>query len=167
MAKTKTRGRTRRSIEIMDTTLRDGEQAEGVSMMPEEKLVIARKLLCGVGVDRIEITSARVSEGELGSLKEIMAWARKEKLVDRVEILGFTDIAASVDWALEGGCRVINLLTKGSLQHCREQLQWEAIGFVRDRHRLHRDRRRTPRCCRNLWRYTGRICDRGIRRIRL
>ena len=33
-----------RSIEIMDTTLRDGEQTSGVSFMPHEKLVIARSL---------------------------------------------------------------------------------------------------------------------------
>ena len=60
-----TRGRsTLRRIEIMDTTLRDGEQAEGISMMPEEKRTIARRLLEAVKVDRIEVASARVSEGE-------------------------------------------------------------------------------------------------------
>ncbi|RPH62441.1 MAG: 2-isopropylmalate synthase, partial [Acidobacteria bacterium] len=51
-------------IEVMDTTLRDGEQAEGISMMPAEKLTIARRLLAGVKVDRIEVASARTSEGE-------------------------------------------------------------------------------------------------------
>ena len=53
-----------RRIEVMDTTLRDGEQAEGISMMPEEKRTIARRLLETVKVDRIEVASARVSEGE-------------------------------------------------------------------------------------------------------
>ena len=51
-------------IEIMDSTLRDGEQTNGVSFLPHEKLVIARMLLRDVNVDRIEIASARVSEGE-------------------------------------------------------------------------------------------------------
>jgi D-citramalate synthase len=54
-----------RHIEIMDTTLRDGEQTSGVSFSASEKLTIAQLLLTEVKVDRIEIASARVSEGEL------------------------------------------------------------------------------------------------------
>jgi len=53
-----------RHIEIMDTTLRDGEQTSGVSFSSSEKLTIAQLLLTEVKVDRIEIASARVSEGE-------------------------------------------------------------------------------------------------------
>ena len=53
-----------RYIEIMDTTLRDGEQTSGVSFSASEKLTIAQLLLTDVKVDRIEIASARVSEGE-------------------------------------------------------------------------------------------------------
>ena len=41
-------------IEIMDTTLRDGEQTSGVSFVPHEKLMIARALLQDLNVDRIE-----------------------------------------------------------------------------------------------------------------
>ena len=52
------------SIEIMDTTLRDGEQTSGVSFAAQEKLSIARLLLEELKVDRIEIASARVSDGE-------------------------------------------------------------------------------------------------------
>ena len=55
---------TERKIEIMDSTLRDGEQTNGVSFLPHEKLSIARLLLRDVKVDRIEVASARVSEGE-------------------------------------------------------------------------------------------------------
>lgn len=113
----------RRMIEIMDTTLRDGEQAEGISMTPSEKLVIARQLLTSLGVDRIEIASARVSEGEQVAVTDICRWAKKAGMLDRVEILGFVDGRASVDWAKKAGVKTINLLTKGSLQHCREQLR--------------------------------------------
>ena len=55
-------------IEIMDTTLRDGEQTSGVSFVPHEKLMIARLLLEELRVDRIEVASARVSEGEFEAL---------------------------------------------------------------------------------------------------
>ena len=126
------RSRARRLIEIMDTTLRDGEQTEGLSMMPEEKLVIARQLLTEVRVDRIEVASARVSEGEQGSLRRIMDWAKKAKMADRVEALGFTDLGVSVDWIRSAGGRVINLLTKGSERHCREQLGRTLEQHVRD-----------------------------------
>ena len=110
-------------FEIMDTTLRDGEQTEGVAILGEEKMAIARALLEGVRVDRIEIASARVSEGEHGTVKLICNWARRNKLLDRVEVLGFVDHKLSVDWARSAGCRVINLLTKGSLKHCETQLR--------------------------------------------
>src|SRR5258706_624302 len=112
-----------RRIEIMDTTLRDGEQAEGISMMPEEKRTIARRLLEAVKVDRIEVASARVSEGERRAVRAIVDYAESKGMTDRVEILGFVDLNRSIDWAESAGVRVINLLTKGSLHHCLEQLK--------------------------------------------
>ena len=62
---------TTRQIEIMDTTLRDGEQTSGVSFVPHEKLSIARCLLDDLRVNRIEVASARVSDGEAESLINI------------------------------------------------------------------------------------------------
>ena len=115
--------RKMRRIEVMDTTLRDGEQAEGISMMPEEKRTIARRLLETVKVDRIEVASARVSEGERHAVKTIIDYVESKGMTDRVEILGFVDVNRSIDWARSVGARVINLLTKGSLHHCREQLK--------------------------------------------
>jgi D-citramalate synthase len=111
-----------RHVEIMDTTLRDGEQTEGVSMIAEEKLAIARALIETLRVDRIEVASARVSSGELATVQKICRWAKSAKMLDRVEILGFTDGKRSVDWAVEAGCKTINLLTKGSRKHCQTQL---------------------------------------------
>ena len=58
-------------IEIMDTTLRDGEQTSGVSFSAAEKLTIAQLLLEELKVDRIEIASARVSEGEFLAVKKL------------------------------------------------------------------------------------------------
>jgi len=123
MDKRRHRGTKVRRIEILDTTLRDGEQAEGISIMPEEKLTIAGQLLEHVKVDRIEIASARTSEGEGRATRKIVEWAQARDLADRVEVLGFIDVNKSIDWALAAGVGVVNLLTKGSLRHCREQLR--------------------------------------------
>ena len=106
----------------MDTTLRDGEQTSGVSFMPHEKLMIARALLQDVGVDRIEVASARVSEGEMEAVKSIARWASQNGKLDRVEVLGFVDETKSVDWIVECGCQCMNLLCKGSRKHCEGQL---------------------------------------------
>ena len=78
-------------IEIMDTTLRDGEQTSGVSFVPHEKLMIARLLLEDLKVDRIEVASARVSDGEFNAVKMICDWAARRGLLQRVEVLGFVD----------------------------------------------------------------------------
>jgi D-citramalate synthase len=116
----------------MDTTLRDGEQTEGVSFSPEEKTNIAKALLQLVRVDRIEVASARVSLGELSAVSNIIDWARGEGLEERVEVLGFVDHGRSVDWITEAGGRVINLLAKGSENHCRRQLGKTLDEHVRD-----------------------------------
>ena len=110
-------------IEIMDTTLRDGEQTSGVSFVPHEKLMIARLLLEELKVDRVEVASARVSDGEFDAVKMICDWAARRNLLPRVEVLGFVDGHTSVDWIHATGCRVINLLCKGSLKHCTCQLR--------------------------------------------
>jgi D-citramalate synthase len=109
-------------IEIMDCTLRDGEQTNGVSFLPHEKLMIARMLLYGVNVDRIEVASARVSSGEKDAVSMICRDAEKTGNIERVEVLGFVDGKKSVDWISSCGCHVMNLLAKGSLKHCIGQL---------------------------------------------
>src|SRR5574344_1630385 len=119
-------------IEIMDCTLRDGEQTSGVSFLPHEKLMIARRLLTDVNVDRIEVASARVSEGEKDAVKMICRYAEHEDMLKRVEVLGFVDGKASIDWIDDCGCKVINLLAKGSLKHCTQQLHKTANEHIAD-----------------------------------
>ncbi len=111
-----------RRIQLLDTTLRDGEQTQGVSFSANEKMNIARALLQSLKVDRIEIASACVSDGEKEAVARITEWAAENGLVERIEVLGFVDYKRSVDWIRSAGCRVINLLAKGSEKHCREQL---------------------------------------------
>ena len=113
----------KRTIEIMDTTLRDGEQTSGVSFSVAEKLTLSRLLLGELNVDRIEIGSARVSAGEHNAVKEITQWAKSDGLEKRVEVLGFVDGGTSIEWMIETGVKVQNLLTKGSLNHLKHQLK--------------------------------------------
>ena len=113
---------SRRYVEILDTTLRDGEQTSGVSFSNQEKLSIVQSLLSEVNVDRVEIASAMVSDREQESVKGIADWAQRNGYLNRVEVLGFVDVNRSADWILESGCRVMNLLCKGSLKHVTAQL---------------------------------------------
>ncbi len=106
----------------MDTTLRDGEQTQGVSFSPAEKVSVAKALLESLRVDRVEVASACVSDGEQEAVRNINEWAQAEGFGDAVEVLGFSDHKRSVDWIVAANGRVINLLTKGSEKHCREQL---------------------------------------------
>ncbi|WP_299554598.1 alpha-isopropylmalate synthase regulatory domain-containing protein [Seonamhaeicola sp.] len=112
-----------KKIEIMDTTLRDGEQTSSVSFSASEKLTIAKLLLEELKVDRIEIASARVSEGEFQAVKDITEWAREYGYLNAVEVLSFVDNGTSIDWIVKAGARVQNLLTKGSLNHLTHQLK--------------------------------------------
>lgn len=110
-------------VEIMDTTLRDGEQTSGVSFSTSEKLAITRLLLGELHVPRIEIASARVSEGERETVRKVCAWAERTGHIGAIEVLGFLDNGVSIDWIKDVGGKVINLLAKGSEKHCRLQLK--------------------------------------------
>ena len=113
----------KRKIEIMDTTLRDGEQTSGVSFSMSEKLTITQLLIEELNVDRVEIASARVSEGEFKAVKNIINWAAENGYSDRIEVLSFVDNGVSMDWMVNSGVKVQNLLTKGSLNHLTHQLK--------------------------------------------
>ena len=111
------------NIEIMDTTLRDGEQTSGVSFTDKEKYTIAKQLLTDVGVDRIEIASARVSKGEFEAVTRIIKWAETTGFITKIEVLGFIDGTTSIDWISAAGGKCVNLLCKGSLKHLEGQLK--------------------------------------------
>lgn len=169
-------------VEIMDSTLRDGEQTNGVSFLPHEKLMIARMLLRDLNVDRIEVASARVSKGEKEAVSMICRYARQIDRLDSVEVLGFVDGGQSVDWIVACGAHVINLLAKGSLRHCQEQLHKapeDHIGDVLRTVRYARDKGLTVNLYLEDWsngmkdspsyvyQMMDALCDMGIRRFML
>jgi D-citramalate synthase len=121
-----TAGTKVRTVTIMDTTLRDGEQTYNVAFAPSEKLQMARLLLEQANVNFIEVASARVSKGELEAVQLITDWAKRtggRKLLNRIEVLGFVDDKRSVNWLIEAGAFTLNMLTKGSLNHLTRQLR--------------------------------------------
>ena len=112
-----------KQVILLDTTLRDGEQTSSVSYTADEKLSIAKMLLNELKIDRLEVASAKVSDGEFKAVKKICEWAAANNQIDKIEVLGFVDGEKSINWLLDTGCKVLNLLTKGSLNHCQYQLQ--------------------------------------------
>ncbi|MDR2775225.1 MAG: 2-isopropylmalate synthase [Tannerella sp.] len=119
-------------IEIMDTTLRDGEQTNGVSFSVHEKKSIARLLIKELNVDRVEVASARVSDGEFEAVGSLSEWAAQKGYLDRLEVLGFIDNGLSLKWIKDAGCRVVNLLCKGSLEHVAGQLKKTPEQHIKD-----------------------------------
>ena len=111
------------NVEILDTTLRDGEQTSGVSFSASEKLSIVRLLLEELHIPRIEIASARVSEGEFETVKNVCSWAERMGHLEKLEVLGFIDGGKSIEWVKSVGAKTINLLSKGSEKHCVCQLK--------------------------------------------
>ena len=86
-------------VRIFDTTLRDGEQTPGISLSPDQKLAIAKKL-DDLGVDAIEAGFPVISEGELRAVSMIAAEGLS------CEICGLArtnrkDIDAAVDAGLD------------------------------------------------------------------
>ncbi|MFK4342591.1 MULTISPECIES: 2-isopropylmalate synthase [unclassified Paenibacillus] len=69
-----------RKIWVLDTTLRDGEQAPGVSLTSTEKVEIALQLQ-KLGVDRIETGFPATSPGEIFSMQEIAKQVTNSTLV--------------------------------------------------------------------------------------
>lgn len=120
------------TIQLLDTTLRDGEQTQGVSYHPDEKVSLGKALLQRLNVDRLEMASAHVSNGEKQAVQQLTQWAASQNMLERIEILGFVDGKRSVDWIIESGAKVINLLSKGSEKHCHMQLNKTLNEHVRD-----------------------------------
>ena len=122
----------KRKVEILDTTIRDGEQMDNVSFMTAEKVLLTQMLLEEVKVDRVEITSARTSYVEAITAATILDWASNHGFLERIEILGFVDHTQSADWIYELGGRTMNILAKGSLNHIRKQLRKTAKEHIND-----------------------------------
>ncbi len=107
-------------IEIMDTTLRDGEQTSGVSFVPHEKLMIARLLLEDLKVDRVEVASARVSDGEFEAVK-ILRETRND--LNRANNAETANIARTVTASMKTINNIVKIMETSGLESLPIDLQ--------------------------------------------
>jgi len=106
-----------KTVKILDTSLRDGEQTPGVSLTPEQKLQIAKQLDI-LGVDYIEAGTAVISEGEQRGIKGIA----KEGL--KAEISSFARLLkGDIDAAIECNVDTVNLVAPVSDAHIKKKLK--------------------------------------------
>ncbi|WP_067624231.1 2-isopropylmalate synthase [Alicyclobacillus acidiphilus] len=120
-------------ITIFDTTLRDGEQAPGASLYPQEKILVARQLE-RLGVDVIEPGFPISSPGEFAAVQQI------SRMVQRAEVCGFAraireDIDSAVRATQDAARRRLHLFISSSQIHLDFQLrktQREVLQMARD-----------------------------------
>ncbi|ULL20097.1 2-isopropylmalate synthase [Paenibacillus sp. H1-7] len=110
-----------RRIRIFDTTLRDGEQAPGASLHPEQKIVIAKQL-ARLGVDVIEPGFPISSPGDFMAVQQI------SREIQGVEICGFgravkEDIDAAVRATEAAERRRLHMFLSSSNIHLDFQLR--------------------------------------------
>ncbi len=104
-------------IEVLDTTLRDGEQTPGISLNSTKKLRIATKL-DEIGVNSIEAGSAITSDGEREAIKEITSQGLN------AEIVSFSrTLIKDVDYCLECDVDAVNIVVPTSDLHLKYKLK--------------------------------------------
>lgn len=107
----------KRTVKVLDTTLRDGEQTPGVALTPEQKLEVARAL-DDLGVDIIEAGAAITSEGERKAIKLI------SKAGLDAEICSFVrGLRSDVDAALACDVDSVHLVVPTSDIHLKHKLK--------------------------------------------
>jgi len=103
-------------VQFLDTTLRDGEQAPGVSLSPDEKARIARKL-DAAEIDVIEAGSACTGPGERKTISRVA-----ELDLDATVTSFCRGIKNDIDLALECGVDGINLVVPASDRHIEDKV---------------------------------------------
>ncbi|MCW4044158.1 MAG: 2-isopropylmalate synthase [Candidatus Bathyarchaeota archaeon] len=123
-------------IRVFDTTLRDGEQTPGVSLVPENKLRIAQRL-DELGVDVIEAGFAAVSEGEFESVKLIAEAGLRAEVCSASR-----GTKGDIDAVAKAGADSIHLIIPVSDLHIEAKLRKtreQVLGITRDMVRYAKD----------------------------
>ncbi|NMO95738.1 2-isopropylmalate synthase [Paenibacillus lemnae] len=133
----------KRRVQVMDTTLRDGEQAPGASLSPAQKLELAVQL-ADLGVDVLEPGFPVSSPGEFQAVQTI------SRQLQQVEICGFAravkgDIDAAVKATQDAARRRIHLFISSSDIHIT--------------HQLRKSRKEVVAAAREMTAYARQFCD--------
>lgn len=104
-------------VQFLDTTLRDGEQAPGVSLTPTEKADIARKL-DDAGVSVIETGSACTGAGERETIDRVTDLA-----LDATVTSFARGVQRDIDLALDCGVDGVNLVVPASDRHIERKVE--------------------------------------------
>jgi len=104
------------TVQLLDTTLRDGEQAPGVSLTPDEKAEIAR------GLDRaefgfIEAGSACTGQGERETIRKVASLD-----LDATVTSFARGLERDIDLALDCGVDGVNLVVPASDRHVQDKV---------------------------------------------
>jgi len=92
-------------VQLLDTTLRDGEQAPGISLTPEEKERIARAL-DRAGLDVIEAGSACTGPGERETIERVTDLDLDARITSFARGVR-NDIDLALDCDVDGVCLVV------------------------------------------------------------
>lgn len=104
------------SVDLLDTTLRDGEQAPGISLSPDEKADIARAL-DAAEVPYIEAGSACTGEGERRTIRRVT-----DLDLDATVTSFARGVRGDVDLALDCGVDGVNLVVPASDRHIEDKV---------------------------------------------
>jgi D-citramalate synthase len=103
-------------VQFLDTTLRDGEQAPGVSLTPDEKARIAQRL-DRAEIDFIEAGSACTGPGERETIKRVT-----DLDLDATITSFCRGIENDVDLALDCGVDGVTIVVPGSDKHIEQKV---------------------------------------------
>jgi (R)-citramalate synthase len=104
-------------VKFLDTTLRDGEQTPGISLVPENKLRIAQRL-DELGVDVIEAGFAAVSDGEMEAVSLIAKQGLKTQISSAAR-----GTKNDIDAVLKSGASTISMIIPTSDLHIEYKLR--------------------------------------------
>jgi isopropylmalate/homocitrate/citramalate synthase len=130
-------GRIEQPIELLDTTLREGEQAPGVVFSTDEKLEIARAL-DEVGVPWVSVGFPAVSAAERATCRRIVQAGFRFRTAALSRLL-----AADIDATVDAGIELVSLFLGGSDSHLFDKLhstEAKALGMIEAAVRHAKDR---------------------------